>query len=63
MKMVLLLMNSWQAQLYLSAKGAVTIASQLLPLPEDRIQDLFLGDNKEMVDSFKVASIGQLLQY
>ena len=51
-------MNSWQAQLYLSAKGAVTIASQLLPLPEDRIQDLFLGNNKEMVDSFN-ASIGQ----
>ena len=51
-------MNSWQAQLYLNAKGAVTIASQLLPIPENAMQELFLSNNKEMVDSFN-ASIGQ----
>lgn len=49
-------MNSWQAQLYLNAKGAVTIASQLVPIPENAMQELFLGNNKEMVDSFKAST-------
>ena len=48
-------MNSWQAQLYLNAKGALTLASQTIGVPEGIMGMLSLDNSKDMIASFDKA--------
>ena len=48
-------LNSWQANLYLSTKGALTIASQIVGVPDSVKSILSLDNNQDMVKSFDEA--------